>query len=182
MSFLKKKTVWAALGTEGLIGPYFFQKKDDEGNVKKDDEGNVKTINSEHYSNLLKRKFLLALRRKGIGMTQVWFQQDGAAPNTAQVVLQWLGRTFDTRLIPWKSDRPWPTHFPDLSPLDFFLWFHLKERVYKVNPTSIEGLKLSISQEMRNIAREMCYSAVTNFVKRVVLLRRRNGRHFKYML
>jgi hypothetical protein len=106
----EKVTVWAAINSTGIIGPFFFQ----------DQDGNTETINSDCYLSLLKYKFLPALRRKGVDMRQTWFQQDGAAPHTAQRVLDWLKKTFDKRFISLKTECNWPPHSPDLSPLDFF--------------------------------------------------------------
>ena len=51
----------------------------------------------------------------------------------------------------------------DLSPLDFFLWGYLKDRVYKPSPQTTEELKLVIKREIRNISRETCTSVIRNF-------------------
>ena len=92
----EKITVWAALSTNGIIGPFYFE----------DTDGNTKTKNSVGYLTLLKCKFLPALRRRGVDVTQVWFQQDGATPHTAHHVLKWLTETFATRIVSLKTDIP----------------------------------------------------------------------------
>ena len=112
----------------------------------------------------------------------MWFQQDGATPHTAHHVLKWLKETFATRIVSLKTDIPWPPHSPDLSPLDFFLWGHLKDRVYKGRPTSRDELKRAIENEISEIPIDMCKSTIANFMKRVETLRRQNGRHFEYLL
>lgn len=55
----------------------------------------------------------------------MWFQHDGA-PHGINIV--WIDQNVDgiygTVLGPWKS--------PDLNPLDFYLWGHLKQLVYGI--------------------------------------------------
>ena len=48
-----------------------------------------------------------------------------------------LSSQFPGQLISRIGDVKWP----DLSPLDFFLWGYLKERVYRGNPTTLTDLK-----------------------------------------
>ena len=126
--------MWAALSSSGIIGPFFFEA-----------EGETETVNSDRYLKLrLKNKFLPALQRKGVHIADVWFQQDGAAPHAAQVVLSWLEKTFGDRFISFKTEKVWPPHSPDLNPLDFFLWVYLKEKVYIPKPETLVELKSAI--------------------------------------
>jgi len=64
--------------------------------------------------------------------------------------------------LPWRAgsshvvrNHPWPVHSPDLTPLDYFLWECLQDRVYANNPqTAGDALKNNIRREIRGIARE----------------------------
>ena len=47
------------------------------------------------------------------------------------------------------SQGTWPPRSPDLTPPDFYLWGHLKARVYRNNPRTIEDLKNVISNDIR---------------------------------
>jgi hypothetical protein len=47
---------------------------------------------------------------------------------------------------------PWPLQSPDLTVLDFFLWGHLKECVYKNRPHTIQELKRAIRDEIATIS------------------------------
>ena len=60
----KKVTVWAAMSSHGIIGPFFFE----------DEDGVVETINSVRYLNVLKGKFMPALRRRSIDTSRTWFR------------------------------------------------------------------------------------------------------------
>ena len=133
----EKVTVWAALSSTGIIGPFFFE----------DTEGEAVTVNSERYLKLMKSKFLPALRRKVVNFDDVWFQQDGATPHTAGCVLQWLDNTFGDQYISYRTANVWPPHSPDLNPLDFFLWGYLKDRVYSPSPQTTEDLKQQLHEK-----------------------------------
>ena len=60
------------------------------------------------------------MRKKGFDKDKIYFQQDGAAPHTSTMVLEWLNDTFGRRLISLKTEHTWPPHSPDLNILDFF--------------------------------------------------------------
>ena len=46
-----------------------------------------------------------ALRRIGINIENMWFQQDGATPHTAKHVLSWLHETFSENFILFKTEK-----------------------------------------------------------------------------
>ena len=48
--------------------------------------------------------FLPELRRRGINLQDIYFQQDGAASHTAVKVLEWLQETFYGKLMALKTD------------------------------------------------------------------------------
>jgi hypothetical protein len=56
------------------------------------------TVNKDRYLNIMKRKFMPALRKKVVNVGDIWFQQDGAAPHTATGVLAWLEETLSQKL------------------------------------------------------------------------------------
>lgn len=168
----ERVTVWAALSADGIVGPFFFE----------DEDGDVTTVNKHRYLNILKKKFIPALRRRGVNIEEVWFQQDGAAPHTAGNVIGWLSKTFGSRFISFKTDREWPPPSPDLNPLDFFLWGYLKERLCSPTPENTQELKAAISREMRKIARETCRNVINNFKQRLDVIITHDGRHIEHLM
>lgn len=106
----EKVTVWCAISSRGIIGPYVFSD----------------TVNSERYLSMLRTKFLPELRRRSFDINTTWFMQDGATPHTAHKVLDTLYDTFGDRVISRKYPDvkqcgvSWPAHSPDLNPCDFF--------------------------------------------------------------
>lgn len=166
----ERVTVWAAMSSTGVIGPYFYEES-----------GKTATVTAERYITILRTKFIPALR-KITDMDTVWYQQDGAAPHTANVVLNFLTQVFPSRHISLKTDFEWPPHSPDLNPLDFFMWGYLKERVYSPPPANLKELKSAIRREMRRISAETCKSTIQNFMKRSALVVQESGRHFEHIL
>lgn len=166
----EKVTVWAAMSATGIIGPFFYEE-----------DGHTATVNGERYLNILTRKFIPALQRRGI-MSTCWFQQDGAGPHTANHVLEKLEEKFRGRLISLKTPNEWPPHSPDLSPLDYFLWGTLKEHVYNPMPTTIDELKNSIRREMRLITQATCNNVIQNFRRRIRLISEKRGGHIEHLL
>ncbi|EFN79592.1 hypothetical protein EAI_04836, partial [Harpegnathos saltator] len=51
---------------------------------------------------------------------------------------RWIGR---------RGPIEWPPRLPDLSPNDYFLWGHLKDRVYKTKPQNLDDLRNRILDE-----------------------------------
>jgi hypothetical protein len=62
-----------------------------------------------------------------------------------------LRNLFPRRLISHFSDFNWPAWSPDLLPPDFFLWGHLKNRVFQAMPHSIWDFKNRIRQEIEKV-------------------------------
>ena len=89
------------------------------------------TVKTEHYVEMMRRKFISALRKKqGLNMNDITYQQDDAPSYCSNVLLDFLNKYFpEDRLISRRKNNQWPTHFLDLSPADYILWRYLKERV-----------------------------------------------------
>lgn len=115
-------------------------------------------------------------------MNNVLFQQDGATPHTAKIVLEWLAEKFGEHFISLRSNIEWPPHSPDLNPLDFFLWGYLKDRVYSPPPQDTSALKMSIPREIRRITVDSCKNVIRNFRDRMRLVTEKQGGHLEHVL
>ena len=73
-----------------------------------------------------------------------WFQQDGATPHAAGATIGLIREYSGGCIISRNTRHPWPANFPDLSPLDYFLWGHLRSTVYKDNPKELKQLKRAV--------------------------------------
>ena len=106
------------------------------------------------------QSFWEELQTVSADIQQEWFQQDGATPHTAAASRLWLQERFPGRVISLKEEVQWAPHSPDLSPLDFFPWGYLKDRVYKDKPRTSEQLKRALIAEVSAMPSEMVDRAV----------------------
>jgi transposase len=149
-----KVTVWCALSSSGIIGPYFFQ----------DDRGNTTTVTAARYTNMI----TTFLTEELVRFPQItWFQQDGATSHTARVTMTALRELFPNHIISKNGDIIWPARSPDLSACDFFLWGLLKSKVYVERPQTLEELRLKIQEEVARITPAMLRRVMENFRSRL---------------
>ncbi|GFW94499.1 transposase [Trichonephila clavipes] len=99
----EKLTVWCALWTGGIIGPYFF----------KNDEGHNVTVNGDRYRAMITNFFIPELNNHDV--QELWFQQDGATCHTARATIDLLKDTFGDRLISRFGPVNWPPRSCDLT-------------------------------------------------------------------
>ena len=85
-------------------------------------------------------------------------------------------------MISQRFELEWAPHLPDLSPMDFYLWGHLKEWVFLGQPQTIGGMKAAIINGINNISRDECTPVISHFERRVRLCLQRGGRHLKHVL
>jgi hypothetical protein len=165
-------TVWVAISSHGIIGPFFFNE----------------TVNAERYLDVLGNSFVPHLIATGLPFDTQWFMQDGATPHTANAVLDVLHETFGPRVIshryPARHGRgqSWPPNSPDINPCDYFLWGYLKEKVFPQKPATLVELWAVILAVCREITEDMCRRVITNVGVRVAEVIRQNGGHIEHVL
>lgn len=114
----------------------------------------------------------------------LWFMQDGAPAHFSLAARNYLQNTYPNRWIARGGYVAWPARSPDLNPLDFFLWGHLKSLVYETEVQSIEDLQLRIQNSCRAILNT---PGIFERVRRSLLRRAEacilvQGRHFEQLL
>lgn len=112
----------------------------------------------------------------------MWFQLDGAPPHYALNVRAILNRTFPNRWIGRRGPINWPARSPDLNPLDYFLWGHLKEAVYSREVIhTLENLQYKITESLVTVTPEMMQRAVLDLSRRARLCLQMEGGHFEHL-
>lgn len=155
----KKVGVWCAISRKRIVGPIFF-------------EG---IINSEVYARII-QDFVALLEPDE---RYCWFQQDGARCHTSNETMAYLKTFFDDRLI---SKGLWPPRSPDLTPLDFYLWGYLKEKIFRFPPVSIEGLKSRIESEIHAINQTTLKKVFRSLMRRALTCKHQMGGHIQHLL
>ena len=70
----------------------------------------------------------------------MWFQHDGAPPHLTRVIRGHLDRRFWRTWLGLGGLIAWPGRSSDQTPLDYFLWSHMKSLVYETPVDSEEDL------------------------------------------
>ena len=147
-----KVTVWCRFHAGGVIGPFSFVDENDRH----------VTVNGERYRAMLEDYLWPELDE--LDINDMWFQKDGATSHTALVTIDVLKGKFGERVISRNGLVEWPPRSCDLTPLDFFLWGHIKSLVYANKPETLDDLKDNIQREIANVPVEMRARVVENQV------------------
>jgi len=81
----------------------------------------------------------------------MYFQHDGAPPHYTRHVREYLNESFPNRWL--GRGGPWPRRSPDLTPLYYYLWGHMKTLVYEIKVDSREALRhciFAVAEHIRN--------------------------------
>lgn len=166
----QKLTVWCGLWYGGIIGPYFFRNE----------AGDAVTINSERYNTMLTDFFFPEFDE--IDADDLYFQQDGAPPHISRVNMDLLRGKFGESLISRNGPTAWPPRSCDLTPLDYFLWGHVKSKVYSNHPTTLHELEANIHRAIAEIPAEMVHRVIENWRERMTVCKKSRGGHLADIL
>jgi len=128
------------VGNGTLIGPVFFRQ-----NINGDRY--LQMINEDVVPFIEQNLPRFQLQQNG-QFQRAWWAQDGAPPHRRRTVTDRLAELFGDRVIALNHQIEWPPRSPDLTPLDFFLWGHLKSRVFTTPPADLNELQRRITAEV----------------------------------
>lgn len=170
-------TVWCAVSGHGMIGPYFVE----------DDNQNPLTVNQERYREKIIIPFVRDLnnfcRARNLQFRTQWFQQDGATSHTAVRTLDLLRQHFDNRIISRGTDFEYPSHSPDLTPPDAYIWGIMKDKIFHSEnpPANIAELRERIQNIFRQLHQPLFINMFIDLQNRYEACLRRNGEHFEHL-
>ena len=108
-----------------------------------------------------------------------YFQQDGAPPHYHHDVRAYLNENLPNRWIGRKGPVDYLARSPDLTPIDFFLWGFLKNKVYVTKPETIDELQVAIERECAQIPNEMILDVCDSVASRCQQCLDQNGHPFE---
>ena len=149
-----------------LIDPFFFENE---------------TVSGENYLSMLQNFFVPEVRRLH-KVCSIIFLQDGAPPHFAMDVRQHLAHQFPHKWIGRGSSFRWAPCSSDLILLDFFLWGHLKNIIYKPPIKDVTELRRRINNKIKSISKEISCNDFMNIVKRMHLCIESDDDHFQHLL
>lgn len=158
-------TVWCGIIGDNVIGPHFFNR-----------------VNGETYLNFLHNDLPGMLDNILVDRRAMFFQQDGAPPHFTLDVREHLNDIYEDRWIGRGGPIPWPPRSPDLTPLDFYLWSHLKEQVYDSPTEDMDHLKQKIRDAVATITPEILARVRRSFLRRLNFCVEKLGRNIEQFL
>lgn len=114
----------------------------------------------------------------------LWYMHDGAPAHFSGTVRRHLDNAFPSKWIGRGGPVAWPARSPDLNPLDFFLWGHLKSVIYEGEVDDVNTLQRRIQHACDITKRDtdMMDRVQQSFLRRVQLCHTHRGRHFEQYL
>lgn len=162
----QKLNVWAGIVNNRIIGPFFI-------------DGN---LDAEKYEAMLRNDIVPAITEiVGDDFENTYYQQDGAAAHYGRDVRDYLDHVFHNRWIGRRGAIEWPARSPDLTPLDYFYWGYLKDRVYKTKPRDLDELRQRIIDESALIPAQIIQNAIDAFYHRLAFCQEVNGEQFEHL-
>lgn len=161
--------VWAGIVGDCLIGPYLMPSP----------------LNGQRYGTFLRETLPLLLQDVPLDVRRrMWFQHDGAPAHSSRIARQYLNERFGDRWIGRNGPVPWPPRSPDLTPLDFYLWGHMKSLVYETPVESEMDLVARVAVAAGDIAqdRRMLSRWQGSLHRRCQTCIEVGGRHFEQFL
>ena len=109
----------------------------------------------------------------------IWMQ-DGASPHAMESTIQ-LIQSYFSRMIakraPIETNLEWPPNSPDLTPLDYWLWGHVKPKCKK--SSTVNEIKEEFTRKINRIPLRTVQRTIKEFPERLKLCLQNNGGHFE---
>lgn len=164
--------VWAGIIGDVVVGPYFLPH----------------SLNGESYLEFLMNDLDEELTVLPVSSyvdlvmnNNMVFQHDGAPAHYARDVRDHLNNRF-SQWIGRGGRIAWPARSPDLTPLDFFLWGYVKNKVYSVECSSRDEMIERIKAAFTSVTPQMLENVRGSLYRRAGLCIHQEGRHFEPFL
>ena len=160
--------VWAGIIGEQILDPFFLPAR----------------LPGEAYLNFLENDLPILLEDVALNVRRnMWYQQDGAGPHFANIVKDFLNNFYAGRWIGRAGSINWPPRSPDLTPLDFFLWAFVKQKVYSIEIDAVETLRQRIIAAFEAIKEQgLCENVRNSSIRRLQKCVETEGDLFEHLL
>ena len=107
------------------------------------------------------------------------FQRDGALPDYANEVREYLDRKLPGRWMGRGGPVSWPACSPDLALHDYHLWGRVKDTVHHDPPQTINELTTKIREAIRVINEGTLKQVFKDMKTRLIFVTRQKRRRFR---
>lgn len=160
--------LWAGIIDDLLIGPYVLPPR----------------LTGDNFLEFLQENLAVLLEDVPLATRRVmWLQLDGAPAHYTSVVRQFLDNNYP-KWIGRGGRVNWPARSPDLTPLDYYLWGHMKQKVYASVSNTREELMQKIESAAEEIRAEhrVLQRSTENVTLRAQACLQAHGGHFENIL
>jgi hypothetical protein len=161
--------VWCGLLGNRLIGPFVFDTN----------------LTGNTYEAFLRNELPGLLEDIPLVIrSQMYFQHDGAPPHYTIRVREFLNESFPNRWLGRGGPIAWAPRSPDLTPLDYYLWGHMKTLVYETKVNTRAALRDRIfgaAQYIRNHPQNIA-SSTQSLLMRAENCIANGGGHFEQVM
>lgn len=161
--------VWAGMIGDHLIGPFVLPSR----------------LSGPAYLTFLQEDFPGLMEDVDLATRRwMWFQHDGAPAHFSTIVRDYLRSIYSDRWVGRGGPVAWPARSPDLTPLDFYLWGHMKQLVYSTPIQTREELMQKIIAAGNQIRenRDVLRRTTRSVAVRAVVCLEENGGHFENLI
>jgi hypothetical protein len=131
-----------------------------------------------HYNLNMLEEFLFPQFGEDDHEGRMHFQQDGVTLITTQTSTSTSTPASQVGGFGRAAPIPWPLRSPDLTPLDFFSWGFVKDRVYVPPlPANVAGFRIRITAAVAEVTPEMLRRVWEETEYRWDICRITNGSH-----
>ncbi|XP_076308564.1 uncharacterized protein LOC143223979 [Tachypleus tridentatus] len=127
------------------------------------------------------QEFAMPHIQEQFGEEECFFQQDGTPPHFHRDVRAYLDASMPVRWIGQRGSVEFPARSPDLTPMDFFLWGFLKDKVHSTKRATIDELRVAIEEQCALIPDEMVFDVCTSISSRYEMCLEQNGFQFEHL-
>ena len=114
----------------------------------------------------------------------MYFQHDGAPPHYTRHVREYLNESFPNHWLGRGGPVAWPPRSPDLTPLEYYVWGHVKTLVYesKVDSRTVLRDRIFAAAEQIGNHPDNIVSAIQSLLVRADNCLATRGGHFEQLL
>lgn len=161
--------IWAGIVGDSLFGPFVLPNR----------------LNGHNYTRFLSEELSNYLDNMPLASRALlFFMHDGAPAHFSLSARRYLNAHFGPRWIGRGGPIAWPPRAPDLNPLDFYLWGHLKSLVYSTAVDNVITLRARIEaacQTVRNTP-GIFDRVRTSMQRRAAACIESQGGHFEHLI
>jgi hypothetical protein len=112
---------------------------------------------------------------------KVFVHHDSATSHTSTLTTNWMKKTEEELGIKFIDKSSILVKSPDASPLDFYGFGYLKQRLAKRKARTLGGLRKVAKEEWSTITKEMILKVYNDWYFRLKCIRKRNGEHIEHV-